>query len=86
MPISQALITSHDATQRNKTVLWSRVLSVTFNWGVSVSDVSRCIFQTLVLAYLDDITLGDDAETVLGDFLQPEESALCVGLEINRQV
>ena len=38
----------------------------------------------LAVAYLDDITLGDDAETILGDFLMLEESALRVGLEINR--
>ena len=38
----------------------------------------------LVLAYLDDITLEDDAETVLADFMRLEESALRVGPEINR--
>jgi len=38
----------------------------------------------LVLAYLDDITLGDDAESVLKDFLQLEEAASRIGLKINR--
>jgi len=37
-----------------------------------------------VLAYLDDITLGDDAETVLKDFLQLEEAVSRIGLKINR--
>jgi len=39
----------------------------------------------LVLAYLDDITLGDDTETVLKDVLhQLEEAALRMGLKINK--
>jgi len=39
----------------------------------------------LVLAYLDDITLGDDVETVMKDVLQLEEAALHISLEINRE-
>jgi len=38
----------------------------------------------LVLAYLDDITLGDEAETVQKDFLQLEEAASHIGLKISR--
>jgi len=38
----------------------------------------------LVLAYLDDITLLDDVETVLKDFLQLDEAASRIGLKINR--
>ena len=37
----------------------------------------------LVLAYLDDITLGDDAKTILQDFLLLTEAAKSLGLEIN---
>ena len=44
----------------------------------------KAMKSELVLAYLDDITLGDDAKTVLGGFLQLKESALRVGLKINR--
>ena len=49
-----------------------------------IFELPKAIKCELVLAYLDDITLGDDAETVLGDFMRLEESALRVGLEINR--
>jgi len=38
----------------------------------------------LVLKYLDGITLGDDADTVLKECMQLEEAALRIGLEINR--
>jgi len=37
-----------------------------------------------VLAYLDNITLGDDAEIILRNFLQLEEAALRIGLRITR--
>ena len=45
------------------------------------SELLKTMESELVLAYLDDITLGDDAETVLGDFLQLEEFAPRVGFE-----
>jgi len=39
--------------------------------------------SALVLAYLDDITLADDAETVLKNFLQLKEAVSRIGLKIN---
>ena len=51
---------------------------------LAIVELLKAMKSELVLAYLDDITLGDDAETVLADFMRLEESALRVGLEINR--
>jgi hypothetical protein len=41
------------------------------------------MMSELVLAYLDDIALGDEAEVCLYDFLRLDEGARRVGLEIN---
>ena len=40
-----------------------------------IAELLKTMKSELVLAYLDDITLGDDAETVLQDFLLLEEAA-----------
>jgi len=43
------------------------------------------IKSALVLKYLNDITLGDGADSVLKEcIMQLEEAALLVGLEINK--
>lgn len=52
---------------------------------LAIIDLLKALKSELVLAYLDDITLGDDANTVLRDFLQLEASAHRLGLEINRE-
>ena len=49
-----------------------------------IIELLKAMKSEIVLAYVDNITLEDDAKTVLGDFLQLEESALRVSLEINR--
>jgi len=53
---------------------------------LAIVELLKSMKSDLVLAYLDDITLGDDAETVLKDFLQLEEAASCIGLKIERKV
>jgi len=42
---------------------------------LAIVELLKSMGSELVLAYLDDITLGDDAETVLNDFLQLDEAA-----------
>ena len=48
-----------------------------------IAELLKAMKSELVLAYLDDITLGDDAKTVLQDFLLLAETAKSLGLEIN---
>jgi len=51
---------------------------------LAIVKVLKSMKSELVLAYLDDITLRDNAETVLKDFLQLAETASRIGLKINR--
>jgi len=51
---------------------------------LAIVELLKSMKSELILAYLDDITLGDDAETILKDFLQLEEAASRIGLKINR--
>jgi len=51
---------------------------------LAIVELLKSMKSELVLAYLDDTTLGDNAETVLKDILQLEEVASRIGLKINR--
>jgi hypothetical protein len=48
-----------------------------------IKELLDSMMSELVLAYLDDIALGDEAEVCLYDFLRLDEGARRVGLEIN---
>jgi hypothetical protein len=49
-----------------------------------IKELLESLQSELVMGYLDDITLGDDAETCLHDFLRLEEAAQLLGLKMNR--
>ena len=49
-----------------------------------IMELLESMQSELVLGYLDDITLGDDAATCLKDFLYLEAAARKLGLEMNR--
>ena len=49
-----------------------------------IMELLESMQSELVLGYLDDITLGDDAATCLKDFLYLEAAAKKLGLEMNR--
>jgi hypothetical protein len=53
--------------------------------GPLIRELLESMMSELVLAYLDDIALGDEAEVCLNDFLRLEEGARRVGLEINHK-
>jgi hypothetical protein len=48
-----------------------------------IKELLESMMSELVLAYLDDIALGDEAEVCLYNFLRLDESARRVGLKIN---
>ena len=52
---------------------------------LAIIELLKAMKSELVLAYLDDITLGDNTDTVLGDFMLLESAAHRLGLEINRE-
>jgi hypothetical protein len=51
---------------------------------LTIKELLESMQSELVLGYLDDITLGDDARTCLNDFLHLEDAARRLGLEMNR--
>ena len=51
---------------------------------LATKELLESLQSELVMGYLDDITLGDDAETCLRDFLHLEEAATLLGLKMNR--
>jgi len=49
-----------------------------------IKELLESLQSELVMGYLDDITLGDYAETCLSDFMRLEEAAQLLGLKMNR--
>jgi hypothetical protein len=50
-----------------------------------IKELLESMMSELILAYLDDIALSDEAEVCLNDFLRLDEGARRVGLEINHK-
>jgi Reverse transcriptase (RNA-dependent DNA polymerase) len=51
---------------------------------ITIHDVIRSLRSELILAYLDDVTLGGSAEDVAQDFVVIEKEAAKLGLMLNR--
>jgi len=49
-----------------------------------IKQLLESLQSELVMGHLDDVTLGDDAETCLSDFVHLEEAAQLLGLKMNR--
>lgn len=55
-----------------------------FYFCLAIQELLDSLKSELILGYLDDITLGDDASIVVRDFLALETSAAKISLTMNR--